>query len=127
LFLIAIKFKIPGVGRKRKIDSECRVFKEQWNFDYFVLCLICCETILVMEQYNISRHYETKYVSKYGQFTGKLRADKLEAIKCCLSSQKNTYKKTTTKNEAATTASFRAAQLLAKAGKPFTDGLLIKS
>ena len=28
---------MPVQGRKRKIDSECRVFKEQWNVDYFVI------------------------------------------------------------------------------------------
>ncbi|UYV82702.1 hypothetical protein LAZ67_22000618 [Cordylochernes scorpioides] len=38
--------------KKRKIDSECRKFKDQWNIQYFViessnkaLCLICNESI----------------------------------------------------------------------------------
>jgi hypothetical protein len=44
----------------------------------------------------------------------------------CLSSQQNTFKKTT-EIEAATRASFRVAQVLAKADKPFTDGHFIKS
>ncbi|CAM2119702.1 unnamed protein product [Caretta caretta] len=119
---------MSGKGQKRKVDSECRVFKEQWSVDYFVtesgskaLCLICNETITVLKEYNIREH-ETKHLSNYSKFTGKLRSDKLESMKCCLSSQQFTFKKKT-ENEAATRASFRVALLLAK---PFTDGELVK-
>ena len=57
--------KMLAQRRKRKIDSECRVFKEQWNIDYFVtesnnkaLCVICNDTIAVRTEYNIRRNYE---------------------------------------------------------------------
>jgi len=64
--------KMLAQGRKQKIDSECRGFKEQWNIDYFVtesnykaLCVICNDTIAVLKEYNIRRHYETKHSSQY--------------------------------------------------------------
>ena len=120
-------------GRKRKIDSECRGFKEQWNVDYFViksdikaLCLICNDTIAVLKEYNIQRHYETKHSSHYSQFTGQLRTEKFEKLQKNLSSMQFVFKKKVAENEAATRASFRVAHILAKKGKPFTDGELIK-
>jgi hypothetical protein len=120
-------------GRKRKIDSECRGFKEQWNVDYFViksdikaLCLICNDTIAVLKEYNIQRHYETKHSSRYSQFTGQLRTEKFEKLQKNLSSMQFVFKKKVAENEAATRASFRVAHILAKKGKPFTDGELIK-
>ncbi|UYV80086.1 EPM2AIP1 [Cordylochernes scorpioides] len=49
--------------KKRKIDSECRKFKDQWNIQYFViessnkaLCLICNESIAVLKEYNTHTH-----------------------------------------------------------------------
>ncbi|CAM4600194.1 unnamed protein product [Lepidochelys olivacea] len=117
---VAIGAIMLGKGQKRKVDSECRVFKEQWSVDYFViksssktLCLVCNKTIAVLKEYNIRRHYETKHLLNYSQFTGKLCSDKLESMKCGLSSQQFIFKKKT-ENETATTASFRVAHLLAK-------------
>jgi hypothetical protein len=52
-------------------------------------------------------------------------SDKLRAISRCLLSQQNTFKKPT-ENEAATRASFRVAQVLAKVRKPLTDRYLTK-
>jgi len=38
------------------------------------LCLICNDTIAVLKEYNIRRHfYESKHSSHYSQFTGQLR------------------------------------------------------
>ena len=40
------------------------------------LCLICNDTIAVLKEYNIRRHYESKHSSHYSQFTGQLRTEK---------------------------------------------------
>nr|CAI5862066.1 unnamed protein product [Callosobruchus analis]CAI5865707.1 unnamed protein product [Callosobruchus analis] len=100
--------------KKRKIDSECRKFKDQWNIQYFViessnkaLCLICSESIAVL----IKRS---------------LRTEKFEAMKRGLKSQQSSFTKLKTEQEAATRASFRVAFEIAKRGKPFTDGEMIK-
>lgn len=119
--------------KKRKIDSECRTFKDQWNIQYFViesskkaLCLICNETIAVLNEYNIKRHYETKHFQNYSKYTGSLRTEKFEALKRGLKSQQSSFTKLKTEQEAATRASFRVALEIAKRGKPFTDGEMIK-
>lgn len=120
-------------AQKRKVDSECRTFKEQWNVKYFViefgskaLCLICKESIAVLKEYNICRHYETKHTTKYSNYTGNLRLDKFIYLKRDLSSQQSIFQEIKHKNEAPTRASFRVAHILTKKGSPFADGELIK-
>jgi len=120
--------------KKRKIDNECRVFNNQWRFDYFVsehkgnaLCLICHEAIAVLKEYNIRRHYQTKHFSQFSSFTGNQRNEKYEDLKRSMSIQQLILTKSVDKNEAATKASFRIAHLLAKRMKPFSDGELIKT
>ena len=78
---------MSGRGLKRKIDSECRVFNVKWSLDYFVIysgdkiiCLICKESISVLKEYNIRRHYETKHKTTFSKFTEKLRLDKLQSL-----------------------------------------------
>ncbi|UYV76202.1 EPM2AIP1 [Cordylochernes scorpioides] len=82
--------------KKRKIDSECRKFKDQWNIQYFViessnkaLCLICNESIAVLKEYNMKRHYETKHSQNYSKYTGIVRTEKFEALKRGLKSQQS--------------------------------------
>ncbi|UYV82126.1 EPM2AIP1 [Cordylochernes scorpioides] len=119
--------------KKRKIDGECRKFKDQWNIQYFViessnkaLCLICNESIAVLKEYNMKRHYETKHSQNYSKYTGIVRTEKFEALKRGLKSQQSLFTKVKTEQEAATRASFRVALEIAKRGKPFTDGEMIK-
>ena len=69
-----------SIPKKRKIEEEHRGFKDRWTETYFciqngdkVSCLICNETIAVLKECNIRRHYDTKHKVDYEQFTGKLR------------------------------------------------------
>lgn len=123
-----------SAAKKRKIDSECRVFNKQWTSDYFMidnnnkaLCLICNETVAVLKEFNVRRHYETKHKSKFCNLSGKLKEDKIASLKNSLSSQRQIFKNQTRQNEAAVKASFKVSHILAKAGKPFTEGQLVKN
>jgi hypothetical protein len=85
---------------EKEIDSECRVFNEKWSLDYFVIysgdkiiCLICKESISVLKEYNIRRHYETKQKTTFSKFTEKLRLDKLQSLQNNFSSQQLLFKK----------------------------------
>lgn len=121
-------------SKKRKVDGECRVFNDRWNSDYFVIehnnaamCLICNETIAVLKEYNIRRHYETKHSnSKYAELKGQNRKEKVLFLEKSLKSQRQIFTKQKHENEAAVRASFKIAHVLAKSGKPFTDGQMIK-
>lgn len=35
------------------------------------VCVICTETIAVLKEYNIRRHYDTKYAATFSQFKEK--------------------------------------------------------
>jgi len=72
---------------KRKIADEHRTFQEKWELEYFcyqvkdkIICLICNHTINVLKLYNIQRHYE-QHKSKYDDFKGIIRQEKLEELK----------------------------------------------
>ena len=75
--------------KKRKVDSECRVFNKEWITKYFftevqstAVCLICQETVAVFKEYNISRHFATKhanYASKQSTKEREVTAQRLMA------------------------------------------------
>jgi hypothetical protein len=52
--------------KNRKVADEVQIFKEQLIKDYFTyyngkpVCLICKESLPVLKEYNLKRHYEKK-------------------------------------------------------------------
>lgn len=87
------------VDEIRKTDSECRIVKEQWGYQYFIIasgnkaaCIICNEKISVLT-YNIKRHYEIKHSHIYSKFTHSLRLEKYECLKRGLKSQQLLFNK----------------------------------
>ena len=70
--------------KKTKIDAERRVFNKDRSNKYFVVqhnqgsvCVICQNTIAVMKEYNIKRHYTTKRSTIYDAVEGQDRVNKL--------------------------------------------------
>lgn len=58
--------------KKRKIDSECHVLINSghmtvsWLITIIKLCAsICSETVSVLKEFNLQRHYDTKHKSKF--------------------------------------------------------------
>lgn len=56
--------------KKRKVDSECRVFNKEWTSKYFftevqskAVCLICQETVAAFKEYNINCHFSSKHAN----------------------------------------------------------------
>ncbi|MBN3316740.1 GT2D2 protein, partial [Atractosteus spatula] len=57
--------------KKKKVDSECRVFTKEWTAKYFftevgtkAICLICKESVAVFKEYNLSWHqFSTKHAN----------------------------------------------------------------
>jgi hypothetical protein len=118
--------------KKRKIEDEHRIFQEKWEIQYLccefkqkIICLICKQTISVPKEYNIRRHYDI-HRSKYDQFTGNLRTDKLRNLKSCLEKQQNIFHQVNRINEDAVKASFVVSNMIACHSKPFTEGSFIK-
>ena len=108
-------------------------FQEEWSLKYFfirsgekALCVICNETVAVMKEYNLRRHHQSKHQEKYAHLEGEVRAEKFAKLQNQLTSQRTLFSKSSNENESLTKASYKVAYVLAKSGKPFTDGEVVK-
>ncbi|KAL3968683.1 KRAB domain-containing zinc finger protein [Sarotherodon galilaeus] len=121
------------VQKKRKVDGEGRRFQERWELQYFFteirgncVCLICKETVALFKDFNIRRHYETKHAATYNKLTGSERAEKVKQLQAALASQQRFFTRACETHENITKASYEVAMLIAKHGKPFTEGTFVK-
>ncbi|GBL90748.1 General transcription factor II-I repeat domain-containing protein 2A [Araneus ventricosus] len=120
--------------KKRKVDSECRAFNDEWTWKYFFtvvkdkpLCLICNEAVAVFKEYNISRHVTSKHKnSNYEAMSEYERKQNVESLCKKLSGRQNFFKKINIIQEAATHASYIVAYNIAKNNKALSDGEFVK-
>lgn len=121
--------------KKRKVDSECRVFKDEWTWKYFFtpikdkpVCLICNEAVAVFKEFNLSRHFMTKHNNAtYEKMTEEERKQKSGALRKQISGQQNIFKKQNSSQKLATRASYVVAYNIAKSNKTFSDGEFVKT
>ena len=83
-----------SAAKIQKIDDEGRVFNTECHTKFIVVqhnkgvfCYVCPITVAVMKEYNIKRHYTTKYSSQFDKIVGQARVDKTKHLK-------NPFKKT---------------------------------
>lgn len=119
--------------KKRKVDSECRLFNEQWTPEYFfvesknmLVCLICGQTVAVRKEFNVKRHYQTQHAAKFDEYNGQLRKDRIQSLKTALSRQQTLFTKVSKDVEYVVKASFEISEIIARKLKPFSDGEFIK-
>ncbi|XP_016327429.1 LOW QUALITY PROTEIN: general transcription factor II-I repeat domain-containing protein 2-like [Sinocyclocheilus anshuiensis] len=117
---------------KRKVDEEHRQFQERWTLQYFFVefngnatCLICKEKVAVLKEYNLKRHYSTKHGEQYEKYQEDERKRRATQLQRELTSQQNLFHKAKKDADAAVEASYVVSELIAKAGKPFTEGRFI--
>lgn len=111
--------------KKRKVDFECRAFKDEWTQKYFFtlykdkpLCLICNETIAVIKEFNIQRHFKTKHNSStYASLSEGERRSKIESLSKQLQCQQNLFKQQDATTKSVTKASYMIAHKIAKSNK----------
>ena len=73
---------------KRKVDTENRGFQTRWESEYMFtevagkpVCLLCGESVAVLKEYNLRRHYETKHADKNKNMDMEQRLQKAEELK----------------------------------------------
>lgn len=100
--------------KKRKIDAECRVFKDKWGIDYFfvysnkkAICVICNKSVAVLKEYNMQRHYDATHKWEYSKYYGNMRTEKFNLMKRNLSSMQGSFTQISNQKESITKASFR--------------------
>ncbi len=118
---------------KRKVDDEHRQFQERWTLQYFFVefngnatCLICKEKVAVLKEYNLKRHYSTKHGDQYDKYEEDEREKRATQLQRELTSQQSLFHKAKKDADAAVEASYVVSEMIAKAGKPFTEGQFIK-
>ena len=119
--------------KKRRVEDELRVFQTKWTECYFFIefnnkpiCLICNESISVLKEYNVKRHYETKHAREYVTYQGQFRKDKILELKKNLTKQHHIFKNFGGQSESSVKASYKVSEIIAKKSKPFSDGEFIK-
>ncbi|XP_075769679.1 general transcription factor II-I repeat domain-containing protein 2-like isoform X1 [Pelodiscus sinensis] len=124
-------YKETSPPKKRKVDDERRRFQDKWTVDYFVIgckqsasCLICQHRVSVLKEYNIKRHYTTKHAQLYDKFQGEERERMVLQLKREVVKQQQLFQKV--RKESVVLASYAVSEMIAKCGKPFTDGEFIK-
>lgn len=120
-------------GKKRKVDTEGRQFQEKWTEEFFFIlkngkpiCLLCNESISVMKEFNIKRHYSTKHATLHSLTGQLLRTDKIQKLTANLEKQQQMFHKQRTQLDNVVKASFIVSSKLAKASKSFAEGEFIK-
>lgn len=120
-------------SKKRKVADEGRVFQERWSEMFFFtcvnqkpVCLLCNETVAVMKEFNVKRHYDTKHAAKMDHYVGEARIEKCAELKGKLSNQQNLFVKKIKENELCTKASYVVAEKIASQSKSFSDGEFVK-
>uniref|UniRef100_A0A3P9L8G5 SPIN-DOC-like zinc-finger domain-containing protein n=1 Tax=Oryzias latipes TaxID=8090 RepID=A0A3P9L8G5_ORYLA len=115
--------------RQRQWHTEKRHFKQKWEEDYFfaeisskAVCLICQQSVAVLKEYNLRRHYETEH-AVFSRYKGEARKKKSSEL---LRSKQATFTRPSTAQDCATLASYEISALLAKSGRSFSTGDFVK-
>ena len=115
------------------MDNESRVFQEKWTNDYFFIqikdkpmCLLCSESVSVMKEYNVKRHYISKHSSLYESFQGQHRKQKVEKLMKELKDQQTIFVKKRDDTDNIIRASYIVSEKIAKHSKNYSDGEFVK-
>ena len=90
------------------------------------ICLICNGAVSSVIEYNIKRHYVTNYAPTYDKFKDQFRRDKVAELKNVLVGQQAVSVNLSSQQESVAAASYIVAEVIAKRGKPFSDGEFVK-
>ena len=120
-------------AKKRKVDSERRVFKKEWTTKYFftevastAVCLICQKNVAVVKEYNIRRHFDTNHANYRSSLSTQQPEVTSQRLVANFRIQQNALFQESAVHESITKASSFLAFKIAQTSKPFSDGEFIK-
>ena len=104
-----------------------------WTIDYFFtqinkkpVCLLCSESVSVMKEYTVRRHYVTKHSAKYDSFQGERRKEKVQNMIKNLKQQQSIFTKKSDNADNLLRASYIVSEKIAKHSKNYSDGEFVK-
>ena len=118
-----------SLKRKLTLTNSNRFFNLVWEEKYLFVenkgkpqCLVCLQVLSVPKEYNLKRHYETRHKNQYERVAieavVKDLKSKYDRQRSCMN-----FTKTTLSDQK---ASYKVSLILAKNGKAFSDGEIIK-
>ena len=125
-------------NKKRKVDTENRQFKPEWEEQFlFTLpdhfgakptCLLCLQTVAVIKSDNLKRYYtklHKEFDVNYPPNSDK-RKNKVHSLGKAYQDSKKILIRTFTAQENATEASLKVSWILAKHKQPFVSSEIVK-
>ncbi|KII67030.1 General transcription factor II-I repeat domain-containing protein 2 [Thelohanellus kitauei] len=116
----------------RKVDAENRQFQDKWTKNYyfvmnkgFPMCLLCYESLSVVKEYNMKRHFTCKHGDRKN-FDEKQINDKIDTLKNNFDNRKEIINKAKIQNYKRVKSSFLVSEKIAKHSKSFKEGEFIK-
>ena len=91
-----------------------------------LVCLLCGQSVAVLKEYNICRHYATKHGSYSNNLSSVERHTRATELDRKLVRQQNVFAKGKLAQKASIHASYRVAYNVAKHSKQFSDGGFFK-
>ncbi len=68
------------IEKSRRWHTDKRNFKKVWQDEFLftevkskAVCLVCKQSVAVLKEYNIRRHYETKHSAAFSKYNGEER------------------------------------------------------
>ena len=86
------------------------------------VCLLCGQSVAVLKEYNISRHYATKHGSYGNNLSAVERQTRATELERKVARQQNVFVKGKLAQKSFTHPSYRVVYNIAKHSKPFGDG-----
>ena len=120
--------------RRRTLVEEKRSFSDEWEMDFFMVgtgnnsmkCLICDEVVKTLKGDNAKQHFRRHESHAFANLHGESRKICVENLKRNVRQQTSVlsaFVKTTSNRSE---ASYRVAHHVGVAGKPYSDGELVK-
>ncbi len=80
--------------KSRRWHSDKRNLKKVWQDEFLftevkskAVCLVCKQSVAVLKEYNIRRHYETKHSAAFSKYNGEERKKKANELLAKLRSE----------------------------------------
>ena len=118
-------------NKKRKIESEGRVFNSEWTNKYLFtavnskILLVCRNVVSVPKEYNLRRHFETNHPN-LAVLDINEKSLKAESLLASFRSEQNFFKLSSNGSATVTRVCFQISREIAVAGKSFTEEEFIK-
>ena len=123
-----------SLNRKKTLGEEKRIFNSQWELDYFMIetpaqttmCPICNQVVKTVKGDDAKQHFRRHTSHAYAKLKGEPKSICVENLKKSVRQQTSCMSTFTNCDNNRCEASYRVVYHPRVAGKPYSDGELVK-